>query len=64
MTKTQIDFTMVMSKKDFIGGKRISRKQAYKGLGNPQKWGEFKKKIDEEFRRCGRKVIHASAKRN
>jgi hypothetical protein len=36
--------------KEFIGGKRISRKEAYKGLGNPKNWESEKQKILNEFK--------------
>ncbi len=38
-------------KKDFIGGRTISRKEALKDLGNPADWNEEIDKILVEFRR-------------
>jgi hypothetical protein len=36
--------------KQFIGGRQISKKEAYKGLGNPKNWESQKQKILNEFR--------------
>jgi len=35
--------------KQFISGKEITKKEAYKGLGDPKKWVKEKKKILKEF---------------
>ena len=34
-----------------LSGKKISRKKAFEGLGNPNNWETFKKEIMEEFKR-------------
>ncbi len=39
-----------MKKKQSISGKRISKKGAFKGLGNPKTWPEHKEKIIKEFK--------------
>lgn len=35
--------------KQFIGGKRITKKEALKDLGDPKKWEKANKKIRDEF---------------
>lgn len=34
-----------------LSGKPISREEAYKDLGDPKTWGQFKKEMEEEFKR-------------
>lgn len=36
--------------KQSIQGKRISQKEAYKGLGDPKTWAAYEKKLEREFR--------------
>ena len=36
-------------KKQFIGGKKITREEAFQGLGDPKDWDAFSKKVKEEF---------------
>ena len=38
------------NKKDSIQGKKITKKEAMKGLGNPKTWKKFKKQLDKEFK--------------
>jgi hypothetical protein len=42
---------MKKCKKQPIGGKKITRKQALEGLGNPAEWEAYKERMYEEFRR-------------
>jgi len=36
--------------KEFIGGKKISKKEALKGLGNPETWKKVSEKVIKDFK--------------
>ena len=38
-------------KKEFIGGKPVSRREVYKELGDPKTWPAHKVKVMKEFKR-------------
>lgn len=42
-------------KKSPLGGKKITKKQALKGLGNPKDWEKFANEVYKEFKKKPRK---------
>lgn len=39
-----------MRKPQKLGGRKISRRAALKGLGDPKTWAKHKEKVEKEFR--------------
>lgn len=39
-----------MAKKQFIGGRLITKAEAYKGLGDPKTWEADRKRLERESR--------------